>query len=182
MGDRIELHEPLQPVRHRLHRNEGVGEEGEREEHDHRDPLHTGSRTSDYTEEGEDPTDRPGAANHNDSCQYDMLNAPGWAIAHDIAHDEGQHRGDGVADSIRQQGARQRSDSRDRQRFEAIEHPFIHILPKLNASYDGSGDHRLDENAGDDDRQIIGHIPRDRPAENICEHESEQNRLKRNIE
>ncbi|MNI72620.1 hypothetical protein D3C73_1285730 [compost metagenome] len=115
MGDRVDFDEPLEPVRHRIYRYEGIRQESEREQYDHGYPLYTGSRTRNNTEECKDPADRPGASDHEQRGNCDITKAAFRPVAHQISHAEGQHRGNGVTDRIGEQSSGQRGNPRDRQ-------------------------------------------------------------------
>ncbi|MBG9886153.1 hypothetical protein ABE10_06220, partial [Bacillus toyonensis] len=118
--------------------------------------------------------ERAGRDHHEESA--------GRAEAHDIAHHEGQNGGDAVADGVCQQRAGERGDTGDRQRSEAVEHPLVHVLAKLGAGDHGGGDHGLHEDARDDHGQVAAHVSGDGAAEDVGEHQREQDGLQGHVE
>lgn len=72
MRDRIDLRQPLKPIRHRLDRYKSVREKGQRKQDQHRDSLHAGCRSSHHTKESENPADRPRTSNHKKGGDHNV--------------------------------------------------------------------------------------------------------------
>ncbi|GAA2738034.1 hypothetical protein GCM10010439_70460 [Actinocorallia aurantiaca] len=179
---RVDLHERLQPAGQRLGRDEGVGQEGEREHDHHRDPLDALRRPRHRAQPREDPRQRP-ARDHGERDAADAAeHAAAGTVADEQPGDERQHRSDEVTDQVGDHRPGQGGDPRDRQGLEAVEDPLVHVLPQLHPCGHADGQGSLGEDAGNQYRKVIRHTAGDRAAEDEREHRREQQRLDQDVE
>ena len=181
-ADGVDVGEGPQPRRHRVGGHERVGQEGQREHHHQRDPLHALGRLADRAEPGEDPGQRPAGEHRQQDGAEDAEDAAARPVAHREAGGEGQRRRDRVADQVGDHRTRERGDARDRQHLEPVEDALVHVLAQLHAGGDAGGEDGLADQAGDDERQVVLDAAADRAAEDVGEHRGEQQRLDGHVE
>lgn len=124
----------------------------------------------------------PGADDHEKPGQNDEAEAAARTPAQDESHGQGERRRDRVAHGVGEERTGERGDPSDRQRLESIEHALVHVFAQLNAGDHGTGDDRLDEDPGDDQRQVVRDASGDRPAEQVREHQREDDGLDRDVD
>ena len=177
-GDRVDPRERLQPAGHARHRDEGRGGEHQREHPDEPGRLGRLDVAHRQADEGRDPGEgQPERQGQGDRA--DRGHEAGVEAEPDQGADD-QHQQDHeqVADGVGQGAAGEHGRAGHGQGAEPVDHAPRHVLGQGDAGLGGAEDHRLDQDPGHQEVDVVldpRHL--DGAAEHVGEQQHEHDRL-----
>ena len=178
--ERVGLRELPQAVGHRLRGDERRGRERQREDRGEADRVRRLRRRREQADEREDPRERVAEQQQQEDSEHDLADRRVLEVEPADDPDDQQHgQRQAVEQDVRQRPPGQHRGARHRQRAEAVDQALLDILGEPERGHEPAEGDRLDDDAGDQEVDVIEARRHDRAAEDVDEQQHEHHRLHR---